>query len=251
MTQLPASFLTRPIAHRGFHNLAAGVPENSIAAFEAAIEAGYGIELDVQRSIDNEAMVFHDYDLDRLTGQTGPVAQCRAEALGTIPLIGGTGTIPTLAQVLDLVAGRVPLLIEIKDQDGALGPSIGPLEQAVADALRTYIGDAGVMSFNPHSIAKMAELLPDMARGLVTCDFDKDDWGTVPAATLDRLRDIPDFAATGSGFVSHDHTDLTRARVQELKALGANILCWTVRSPEQEADARKTAHNITFEGYTP
>jgi glycerophosphoryl diester phosphodiesterase len=251
MSRLPASFLTRPIAHRGFHELAAGIPENSIAAFEAAIEAGYGIELDVQRALDDVAMVFHDYDLDRLTGETGPIAQRTAAALGAIPLTGGQGTIPTLAQVLDLVAGRVTLLIEIKDQDGALGPNIGPLEQAVADVLRNYAGDAAVMSFNPHCIAKMADLLPDMPRGLVTCDFSKDDWNTVPESTLDHLRDIPDFDATGSSFISHDRADLTRSRVHDLKAQGANILCWTVRDPQQEAEARKTAQTITFEGYTP
>lgn len=251
MTRLPASFLNRPIAHRGFHNLEAGIPENSVAAFEAAIEAGYGIELDVQRALDDAAMVFHDYDLDRLTGETGPIAQRTAEALGMIPLIGGHGTIPTLAQVLSLVAGRVPLLIEIKDQDGALGPNIGPLEQAVADALREYTGDAAVMSFNPHSIKRMADLRPDIPRGLVTCDFTKDDWETVPETTLDRLRDIPDFDATGSSFISHDRADLTRARVHDLKAQGANILCWTVRDPEQETEARKIAQNITFEGYAP
>ena len=168
MNRLPASFLTRPIAHRGFHDVAAGVPENSIAAFEAAIEAGYGIELDVQRSLDDAAMVFHDYNLDRLTAEAGPIADRTTEALRAIPLIGGTGTVPTLIQVLDYVAGRVPLLIEIKDQDGGLGPDIGPLEYAVAEALRNYTGDAAVMSFNPHSIAKMADFLPDMPRGLVT-----------------------------------------------------------------------------------
>ena len=249
MTRLPASFLNRPIAHRGFHNLEAGIPENSVAAFEAAIEAGYGIELDVQRALDDAPMVFHDYDLDRLTAETGPIAQRTAEALGMIPLIGGTGTIPTLAQVLDLVAGRVPLLIEIKDQDGGLGPNIGPLEQAVADALRPYKGDAAVMSFNPHSITRMADLRPDIPRGLVTCDFTKDDWETVPETTLDRLRDIPDFDGVGASFISHEANDLDRPRVASLKASGVPILCWTIRSPQAEAEAGKIAVNVTFEGY--
>lgn len=249
MIPLPSSFLARPIAHRGYHDLANGIPENSIAAFEAAIASGYGIELDVQPSADGAAMVFHDDTLDRLTAEVGPIAQRTRTALGSIPLTGGDGTIPTLAQVLDCVAGRVPMLVEIKDQDGTLGPDLGTLEQAVAAVLQDYSGDIAVMSFNPHSVARMAELLPKTPRGLVTCDFSSSDWTSVPDDTLAQLRDIPDFTATGSSFVSHGKSDLSRQRVTDLKAKGATILCWTVRSAAQEAEARQIADNITFEGY--
>ena len=132
----PAALVKAPFAHRGFHDLNAGRPENSPAAFSAAVERGYAIELDVQLSSDGQAMVFHDYALDRLTAESGPIQQRTAEALAQIKLKGGTDTIQTLPQILSLIDGRVPLLVEIKDQDGAMGDAIGPLEVATARAAR-------------------------------------------------------------------------------------------------------------------
>ena len=123
----------------------------------AAIAAGYGIELDVQRSADGEAMVFHDDAMPRLTGEPGLVRDYTAAALGRIALRDGGETVPTLAEFLALVAGRAPLLIEIKDQDGALGPDVGPLEARVAALLAGYAGPAALMSFNPHSVAALAD----------------------------------------------------------------------------------------------
>lgn len=242
-------FHARPFAHRALH--APGRAENSPAAIEAAIAAGYGIEIDLQLSRDHEAMVFHDYDLSRLTGARGPVRQRDAADLGALPLSAGGGTIPTLPQVLDLVAGRVPLLIELKDQDGALGPDIGPLEEATARALAQYEGPAALMSFNPHAVARMAELCPDRPRGLTTCAFRADDWPTVPAATRDRLAAIPDCDSVGASFISHDVKDLKNPAVMAIKSTGIPVYCWTVRSAEAEAEARKVADQITFEGYRP
>jgi glycerophosphoryl diester phosphodiesterase len=246
---LPAGFLTRPIAHRALHDRAAGRPENSIAAVRAAVAAGYGIEIDLRLSQDGVAMVFHDAELDRLTGATGPVARRTAAELGRIALRDGDEGIPTFAAVLSEVAGRVPLLVEIKDSDGTMGPGVGALEQAAARALSAYRGPVAVMSFNPHSVAHMGRLLPGVPRGLTTSAYDPADWHPLPPAVCDRLRGIPDYDATGACFISHEHVDLARPRVAELKAAGAAILCWTIRSPAQEAEARKVAHNITFEGY--
>ncbi|MGR3796295.1 glycerophosphodiester phosphodiesterase family protein [Vannielia sp. SX4] len=246
---LPDAFLTRPIAHRGFHDRAAGRVENSRAAFAAAIAAGYGIELDLQPSKDGVPMVFHDYALSRLTGETGPVAQRTAAELGQIMLTDGGEGVPTLAEVLKLVDGRVPLLIEIKDQDGALGPNVGQLERAVAEALEGYAGEMALMSFNPHSMAVMAKLLPDVPRGLTTDNYEPESWTTVPEARRAELRAIPDYDRVGACFVSHRHGALGDARVAELKAQGAEILCWTIRSEAEEAKAREVAANVTFEGY--
>ena len=132
---LPDAFLGPPIAHRALHDVSAGRPENSLSAVQAAIAVGYGIEIDLQLTADGAAMVFHDYGLKRLTGRDGTVRQRTAADLSAIPLAGGDGeTIPTLAEVLDRVAGQVPLLIELKDQDGAMGDRIGPLEAATAAA---------------------------------------------------------------------------------------------------------------------
>lgn len=248
---LPQAFYTTPIAHRGFHHRDAGRPENSFAAFQAAIDRGYGIELDVQLSRDGVALVFHDYALDRLTGQTGAIRQRDADDLCQITLTGGSDTIPTLPQVLELIAGRVPLLVEIKDQDGAMGVNVGQLEDATAQILHRYAGPVAVMSFNPNSVQQMAIHAPQIPRGLVTCGYTAQDWPLLGAATRHRLRDIPDFDTVSASFISHDVVDLQAVRLLALKAQGTPILCWTVRSAEQETDARQVADNITFEGYLP
>jgi glycerophosphoryl diester phosphodiesterase len=212
------------------------------------VAAGYGIEIDVQRSADDEAMVFHDYDLARLAEASGAVRDRSAADLAAVRLRGGAEGIPALPEVLALVAGRVPLLIEIKDQDGAMGPEIGPLEDSVAKAIKAYSGPLAVMSFNPYSVARMAELAPETPRGLVTSAYDPEDWG-LPPNVCERLRSIPDYDRAGCCFISHELADLDRPRVAELKASGAHILCWTVKSPSEEAEARKVAENITFERY--
>ncbi len=237
------------MTHRALHDRAQGRIENSPAAIRAAVAAGYAIEVDVQLSADGFAMVFHDEVLDRLTAERGPVSARTAAELGQIGLTGGSDRIPTLDAVLGMVAGRVPLLIEIKDQTGAMGPTDGRLESAVAQALVGYSGDVAVMSFNPHAVAQMAQLAPQVARGLTTSSYDQDDWAPVPADVCDRLREIPDFDRVGASFISHQGNDLTRPRVLELRASGVPVLCWTIRSPEQEAMARQIAANVTFEGY--
>ncbi|MFS4439461.1 glycerophosphodiester phosphodiesterase family protein [Paracoccaceae bacterium GXU_MW_L88] len=250
MPDLPQAFFARPLAHRGLHDRAQGRIENSPAAFAAAIDAGYGIELDLQLSADGEAMVFHDDELGRLTAETGRVRDRNADALTQIRLKDSEDTIPTLEAVLAQVAGQVPLLIEIKDQDGALGEMVGPLEARVAALLKTYDGPVAVMSFNPHSIAAMAEAAPEIPRGLVTCGFHPGNWRGVPEARLEALREIPDFDRVGASFISHDHKDLDRPRVAEI-AKTHPVLCWTIRSAAEEERARRIVSNITFEGYRP
>ncbi|MBM1310204.1 phosphodiesterase [Sulfitobacter mediterraneus] len=245
---LPRGFVDLPLAHRALHDVAQGRPENSRAAIRAAIEAGYGIEIDVQLSADGAAMVFHDYALDRLTHDSGAVRLRSAADLKAVPLRGGDEGIPDLPEVLQLVAGQVPLLIELKDQDGAMGTNLGPLEQATAVALKGYAGPVAVMSFNPNSVAMMRDLLPDVPRGIVTSAYRYDEW-PLSKSTCDHLREIPDYDRTGSCFISHEVDDLDRARVAEIKAQGAMICCWTVRSFEVEQQARQIADNITFEGY--
>lgn len=246
---LPEAFLRLPIAHRALHDRSRGRIENSPSAIKAAVDAGYAIEIDLQLSKDGEAMVFHDEDLDRLTDAAGPVNQHSAAELGRIGLKGSTDTIPTLADVLALIDGRVPLLIEIKDQSLTMGATDGGLEAATARALTGYTGPVALMSFNPDSVARMARLAPRLPRGLTTSAYDPDDWAPLPHDTCARLRAIPDYDATGSSFISHEARDLARPRVAELKAQGAAILCWTIRSPEDEARARAVADNVTFEGY--
>lgn len=252
MPSLPDTFLRLPLAHRGLHDRHVHRPENSRAALGAAIAAGYGAEIDVQLSADDHAMVFHDSTLDRLTPDTGPLRARHRTELCRIPLLGGSEHIPALDEVLRFVAGRIPLLIEIKDQSGVLGSTdVGPLEQAVADALARYEGPVAVMSFNPHAVSTLAQLAPRCPRGLVTAGFDRDHWPHLSEALRARLRDIPDYDSCSASFVSHEASDLANPRIAALKAHGARILCWTIRSPDAERNARRIADNITFEGYLP
>ena len=246
---LPPAFLKAPIAHRAYHDVAQGRPENSRAAIRAAIASGYGIEIDLQLSRDGVPMVFHDETLERLTPQDGWLCDLTAAELGRIPLTGGDEGIPTLAEILALVAGRAPLLIELKDQTLRMAETDGRLEAATAALLADYPGPVAVMSFNPHCIAHMARLAPALPRGLTTSAYDPEDWHPLPPETCDRLRAIPDYDRVEASFLSHEAHDLARPRVAELARGGAVILCWTIRSPQQEAEARRIARNITFEQY--
>ena len=247
--ELPRSFLDRPIAHRGYHDAGAGRPENSRAAIRAAVAGGYGIEIDLQLSADGVAMVFHDYHLGRLTEGEGAIRMRDAAELSGLTLRHGSEGIPTLEEVLEIVNGEAPLLVEIKDQDGRLGPMVGLLEQAAATVIEGYRGPLAVMSFNPNSVAAMADLLPQVPRGLTTCAFTAEDWPILDDRTRETLAAIPDAHRTGASFISHEWRDLGSPRVSELAGEGVDILCWTVRSPEEEAQARRFAATVTFEGY--
>lgn len=249
--QLPRDFLGQPLAHRGLHDRARGVIENSASAVRAAVAAGYGVEVDIQLASDRVAMVFHDHDLDRLTAQSGPVRGWASRDLARLPLTGTTDTIPTLAQILDIVGGRVPLLIEMKDQSGGTGNAPDELERAVAHDLATYGGPVAVMSFNPFMVANIAKRAPGVPRGLTTDGYAAKEWPDLTSDTLKSLREMEAFDQVGACFISHDMHDLKAPRVAELRARGVPILCWTVKSPEDEVLARRVAHNITFEGYIP
>lgn len=237
-----------PLAHRGLHG--GEIPENSRAAFMAAIDAGYGIELDLQLASDGEAMVFHDFDLERLTGVAGLIQMQSSDALKNCHLKNGE-SIPTLIDILTLVAGRVPLLVEVKDQDGALGPNVGILEKRAAELVNAYDGPLAVMSFNSHAVCALQEHAPSVPRGLITSDFAPKSWPTVPRSRLDELAAIQDYDVCGADFISHRFNTLNIPRVAALKALGAAVICWTIKNPQDEARSRQFADNITFEGYLP
>ena len=245
---LPNAFLRAPIAHRALHDRAHRRIENSASAIRAARAAGYGIEIDLQLSADGVPMVFHDEDLGRLTAEQGPLNARTAADLTRIKLAGCDDTIPTFAQVLALIAGTVPLLVELKDQTLTLSDTDARLETASARTLENYSGPVALMSFNPYCVAHLARLAPSLPRGLTTSAYGPD-WAALPPETCATLREIPDYNRTLSSFISHEAADLARPRVAQLKAQGAIILCWTIHSPEAEAKARQIAQNITFEGY--
>lgn len=246
---LPDTFLTRPVAHRGLHG--PGVPENSGAAFEAAIAGGYGIELDVQISRDGIPVVFHDDTLDRMTAETGPVRARTWDELCRIPLAGGAqdDKIPRLDDVLEAIGPQAPVLVEIKDQTQLPGAPVGDLVQSVGQIAQRAAQQGcqvAVMSFNHLYMAELAGR--DLPRGLVGMAFTE---GALSAEDAARLSNYDLFESSGACFVSHDKRSLDSPPVHRLRAQGVPILCWTIRSAEEEASARKIAHNITFEGYPP
>ena len=246
MPSLDPSFLTMSLTHRALHDPAKGLLENSAGAIRAAIDAGYGIEIDVQLSADGKAMVFHDPKLDRLTGQTGWVGDHSAAELGQITLNHMSEGIPTFAEVLKIVEGRVPLLVELKDQTEVPGGTLGPLEEAVARDVARYAGPIALMSFAPEMVANLAGLCPDVARGL-TGQTDPEDWSTPENNAGHNGYDM--FDDVGAAFISHRWQDLQDPSVGALKSRGVPILCWTVKSEADEVEARRVADNITFEGF--
>jgi glycerophosphoryl diester phosphodiesterase len=244
-------FIDGPIAHRTLHDVSDGRPENSWEGLDAAISAGVAIEVDLQLSRDGVPMVFHDYELDRLTERKGLVADYDADELEKMILKGGTRGIPRFDDFMAYVAGQVPVLVEMKDQDGALGEKLTAMEAETCAVLRNYIGAVAIMSFNPNMMARCAMLAPDIPRGLVTDPFLEQDWPNVPKDRRQEYAAIPHYGVIGVTFISHNRADLLAEPVAKLKQSGATIFCWTVRSAEQEKQARKVADSITFEGYLP
>lgn len=223
-------------AHRGLHG--PDEPENSLAAFAEAIVRGMGIECDVQRSSDGQAVVFHDWELDRLTRDTGPVAQRSAAQLGATKLTGGTDCIPSLRQLLDLVAGQVPLLIEIKSRRDTRVPAQC---LAVRRVLEGYRGPHAVMSFDPR-VAKWFKVhAPQTVRGLVVTEENDQ-------TLLGRMRRRLSLWQAGPDFLAYDVRDLPSRFAAQQRRRGLPITTWTVRSPELLARAAAYADAPIAEG---
>jgi glycerophosphoryl diester phosphodiesterase len=248
--RLTPDFWARPFAHRGLHDVAAGVPENGLAAFAAAIDNGYAIELDVQASADGEAMVFHDYELERLAEGSGRIDAHDAASLRQMPLIGG-GTIPDLAETLVLIDGRVPVLVEIKDQSGAFGPGEGALERRVCEIAADHADTCAIMSFNPYSVMAVRDAAPHLLRGLVSYDFEHPHDAHVEASHRKALANLDYFDGSQADFISYGATGLTAAPVMALRGRGVPVFCWTIRSPEAATAALRHCDQITFEGFHP
>ncbi len=223
-------------AHRGLHG--AGVPENSLAAFAGAIGRGLGIECDVRRSADGQAVVFHDAELDRLTREHGPLADHSAHSLARIPLAGSAETIPTLRRVLDQVAGQVPLLIEIKSNRGQ---RVDALCLAVCRVLEGYRGEYGVMSFDPRVSRWFRRHSPLTVRGLIISEEND-------KALAGRLRRHLNLWFAAPDFLAYDIRDLPGRFPAAQRRRGLPLATWTVRTPEHLARARAHADAPTVEG---
>lgn len=245
-----AAFM-KPIAHRGLHDAAKGIVENTIPAFEAAIARGYGIECDVRPAACGTPMVFHDLTLERLIEADGPIAKHAAPGLKSLRYKDGGGGMIDLAELAELVAGRVPLLVEIKSEWEV--PDARFLK-AIATVALAYKGPIGLMSFDPAVMTAIRDLAPGVPRGIVSGQFLADCWwrdqlGPERAYSLTHLLEsgpaAPDFYAYD---VNALPTPVTRF-VREV--LGLPLFTWTVRTEEQRATAARWADAPIFEGYEP
>lgn len=224
---------TRPVAHRGLHKGTA-VPENSLAAFEAAIAAHHPIELDVQLMADGHLVVFHDRDLKRLTGKKGRIADQSLGTLRQFRLFGTDQTIPSLAEVLACVGGQVPLLIEIKNEK-----KVGPPEHALVKTLASYRGEFAVQSFNPRSLNWFRHQAPNIIRGQLASKPQKFlrsnlllTWASAPHFISYNVKALPTLPTT----LARHYFNLP-------------LLAWTVRSQADCDRATQYADNYIFDPF--
>jgi len=232
----------RPIAHRGLHDAANGVIENTGSAFSAAIAGGYGIECDLQLSADAEAMVFHDDTLDRLTEGHGAVASRDAATLKTIAFKNTSDRMLRLEELCDLVGGRVPLLLELKSHfDGDVR-----LASRVAEVLQGYAGPVAGMSFDPALIRALQREAPGLPRGLVA-QSRRDE-----AVPVGRARYVRNAFRARPHFLAWSVRDLTRFwPLLGRWGFGLPLLTWTVRTDKDRLRAQRWADQMIFEGFRP
>jgi glycerophosphoryl diester phosphodiesterase len=232
--------VARPIAHRGLHGGAC--VENTASAFAAAIAGTYAIECDVQVTQDGLAAVFHDETLDRLTGRSGWVRDLTMAELRKIPF-----HIQSLPELLDQVAGRVPLVIEIKSHwDGD-----ARLVDRVAADIASYGGPLCVMSFDPDVIEAVRHRAPDVVRGIVADRTVDPYYNTLPLRRRYELRTLSHIPRTQPHFLSYAFNELPFAPVGRIRELGHPVIGWTIRSEVEATRARRYIDQITFEGFLP
>lgn len=233
-----------PFAHRGLHDHDRGVPENSLGAFAAAAEAGYGIELDVHLSHDGHVVVAHDPDLARVCGDALVIATSTLAQIQELHLLGTDERVPTLERVLDLVGGRVPVMVELKNPRGR----VGRLESAVARRLLGTPWPVCLASFNPRTVGWFARQAPAVVRGQTAASFRDVD---MPAVARRALAGMAANRWTRPHFVSYELSALPTPVAERWRASGRPLIAWTARTPDELTKAAAVADNVIFEGVRP
>ena len=228
------------IAHRGLHTKE--LPENSLGAFANAIEYGYPIELDVQIIADGNIIVFHDYSLSRMTGRDGYTRNLITSELSEYKLSKTEYSIPTLTQVLELVDGQVPLLIEIKNEN-----KVGELESKLYEILKNYNGEFAVQSFNPYSLEWFKNNAPEIWRGQLSSFFKKSNLSFFKKFALKRM--LLNKKVSCPHFISYDAKFLPNLYVKKYKKLP--LLAWCITRQSDYMKVVKYCDNIIFEGFEP
>jgi len=237
----------RPVAHRGLHGN--GIVENSLSAAEAAIDANYGIEVDLQLSKDGIAVIFHDKTLDRLTSVSGEVKTRTATELNAIRLKDTNDTIPTLDDLLQLVGGRVPLVLELKSTwngDTALA-------KIVASRLAEYHGPVAVMSFDPDLVVALKQFAPGLPRGIVAERwYLHPEWKFLSFWRKRYLGLLLHFMRSKPHFIAYAQFDMPAlAPLIGRHVFGIPLLSWTVRTERERTRVSKWVDQIIFEHIRP
>jgi glycerophosphoryl diester phosphodiesterase len=241
--------IARPIAHRGLHDAAHGLIENTAGAVRAAIAANYPIEVDVQVSADGEAMVHHDDVLGRLTEGAGRLDQLSAAALKRVPFRGSDERMLTLGELCDLVDGRVTMLIELKSRfDGD-----GRLPARVAAVLAGYRGAAAPMSFDPGQIGTLRHKAPHLPRGIVAAKYRPHPyWDQMPFWMRYGMGYLLTGLAARAQFVAYGVADLPALAPSVARhVFGLPLLTWAVRTEAERKAATRFADQMIFEGFRP
>ncbi|MDR0519298.1 MAG: glycerophosphodiester phosphodiesterase [Clostridiales Family XIII bacterium] len=230
--------LAGPIAHRGLHD--SSVPENSMAAFAAAVAEGFSIEIDVQLTRDKQVVIFHDDMLTRMTGVDKRLTRMDFDELRKLRLAGTEHAIPTLREFLDFVDGRVPILVEVKRNRGSRG-----IERIVCKMLREYDGQFAVQSFHPLAVRKVRKTYPDIFCGLLSSKFSD---MKLMFLKKEGIRNARLFFIAKPDFISFEINSFPNRRVAKFREqLGLPVLAWTVRTMEEIERAGEYCDNIIFE----
>ena len=245
----PTWLTARPVAHRGLHDAAAGIVENTPSAFAAAIAANCAIECDIQITADGEAMVYHDDALGRLTDGSGRLDAMTCADLKRVPFRATQDRMITLSELCTLVAGRVAIFIEVKSRfDGDMR-----LARRAAEVLAAYQGPAALMSFDPAPIVALRSLCPDRPRGIVAeFKYDHAEWRSLSARTKCALTYFLHAMRSRPQFVAYSVKDLPAAIPWMARTLfRLPLLTWTVRTEDDRARAARYADQMIFEGFRP
>ena len=245
----PPWLTARPVAHRGLHNAADGIIENMPGAAQAAVSGNFAIECDIQLTADGEAMVHHDDELGRLTEGSGALLQKTAAELKAVSFKNTPERMMTLADLCTLVAGRVPLVIEVKSHfDGDR-----KLVTRMAEVLSRYDGPAVGMSFDPDQVMALRKLIPSRPRGIVAeRHYTAEDWPDASPMQRWEMKHLHHFFRTQPDFVAYWIDELPSPAPWIARNIFARpLLTWTVRTPAQRARAARHADQMIFEGFRP
>lgn len=231
----------QPIAHRGLFT--DKIPENSLAAFKNAIKNKMPIELDVSCLADGTLVIYHDEKLARMTGKDGYISSCTYADIQKLTLLGTKEKIPTFEEALDVIDGKVPVLIEIKNFD-----NVGAIEKSVWKVLQRYRGEYAIQSFNPYTLEWFKDNAPKVKRGQLASFFDDNKVTGVRKFFLKRM--LLNKKVSEPNFINYDASNMPNKYLKKYYGV-IPILAYVIKNEEEEMRIKGYADNIIFDSYTP